>query len=218
MPYIPTGERRHLDHNYEIPKTPGALNYLITSLVDAYAFPAGVSYTRINEVIGVLECAKLELYRRIAAPYEDKKCRENGDVYTFESRDAAVPSNTRVGEDGKPIPQQLQDDVDVLDRAQRYIAEVVGNAYTRPTDMVTERGQALAHHDTIVEPTDFKVGGVIDADTSKALDNERLRMERIAMAARRAHDDRIYAAIELDHSNGQISDEMRKTAHANVKR
>jgi len=41
----------------------------------------GLSYTQINAVIGVLECAKMELYRRIAAPYEDKKSRESGDVY-----------------------------------------------------------------------------------------------------------------------------------------
>jgi len=31
--------------------------------------------------VGVLECAKMELYRRVAAPYEDKKKEENGDVY-----------------------------------------------------------------------------------------------------------------------------------------
>ena len=40
-----------------------------------------VEYARINELIGVLECAKLELYRRIAVPYEDTKIAENGDVY-----------------------------------------------------------------------------------------------------------------------------------------
>ena len=40
-----------------------------------------ISYSRINELIGVLECAKIELYRRIAAPYEDDKSRINGDVY-----------------------------------------------------------------------------------------------------------------------------------------
>ena len=28
-----------------------------------------------------LECAKLELYRRLAAPYEDEKRKETGDVY-----------------------------------------------------------------------------------------------------------------------------------------
>ena len=35
-----------------------------------------------GKVIGALECAKLELYRRIAAPYEDTKIQENGEVYT----------------------------------------------------------------------------------------------------------------------------------------
>jgi hypothetical protein len=39
-----------------------------------------VSYTNINAVIGVLECVKLELYRRLAASYEDKKVVENGDI------------------------------------------------------------------------------------------------------------------------------------------
>jgi hypothetical protein len=29
-------------------------------------------YHHINTAIGALECAKLELYRRVAAPYEDK--------------------------------------------------------------------------------------------------------------------------------------------------
>jgi hypothetical protein len=52
------------------------LNYAISTLVDQYITNrCGLKYGAINEVIGVLECAKLELYRRIAAPYED------GDVY-----------------------------------------------------------------------------------------------------------------------------------------
>jgi len=34
-----------------------------------------------GDAIGALECAKLELYRRVAAPYEDTKIAENGDVY-----------------------------------------------------------------------------------------------------------------------------------------
>lgn len=33
------------------------------------------------EIGGAIECAKLEFYRRVAAPYEDKKIAENGDVY-----------------------------------------------------------------------------------------------------------------------------------------
>ena len=77
MPYIEP-ELRDL---YRPASTAGELNYVITSLVDAY-LKDNVSYRTLNEVIGVLECAKLELYRRIAAPYEDAKCAENGDVYT----------------------------------------------------------------------------------------------------------------------------------------
>ena len=34
-----------------------------------------------GNLVGVLECAKLELYRRLAAPYEDLKIEDNGDVY-----------------------------------------------------------------------------------------------------------------------------------------
>jgi len=60
---------------------PGELNYAITELMINYLNRKGVSYTNMNEVIGVLECAKLELYRRMAAPYEDTKIEENGDVY-----------------------------------------------------------------------------------------------------------------------------------------
>jgi hypothetical protein len=56
-------------------------------LVDAYlkrsTETAGrLRYAHLNEAIGVLECAKLELYRRVAAPYEDEKITESGDVYS----------------------------------------------------------------------------------------------------------------------------------------
>ena len=60
---------------------PGELNYAITALVKDYLDDKGHSYTRYNEAIGVLECAKLELYRRLVSPYEDEKIKENGDVY-----------------------------------------------------------------------------------------------------------------------------------------
>jgi len=40
-----------------------------------------LKYSNLNELIGVLECAKLELYRRVAAPYEDEKALINGDVF-----------------------------------------------------------------------------------------------------------------------------------------
>lgn len=81
MPYISKEARSEIRLDIRDPETPGELNYAITYIIDYYLKQKGISYTNINEVIGVLECAKLELYRRIAAPYEENKILENGDVY-----------------------------------------------------------------------------------------------------------------------------------------
>ena len=59
---------------------PGALNFYITKIILSYLGFAP-KYKDFNEVIGVLECVKLEMYRRAVVPYEDKKREENGDVY-----------------------------------------------------------------------------------------------------------------------------------------
>ena len=86
MPYVSQDTRRRIEPRSGVdPLTPGELNYLVTTLVNRYVDTVAcgeLRYDIINEVIGVLECAKLELYRRVAAPYEDRKCAENGDVYT----------------------------------------------------------------------------------------------------------------------------------------
>lgn len=58
----------------------GELNYVITSICHQLLREKGVKYSKLNEIVGALECAKLELYRRVAADYEDKKIIENGDV------------------------------------------------------------------------------------------------------------------------------------------
>lgn len=57
------------------------LNYCISTLLSKSLAAQGTNYRKINELIGVLECAKLELYRRVASPYEDEKKDSNGDVY-----------------------------------------------------------------------------------------------------------------------------------------
>jgi hypothetical protein len=80
MPYVSPERRIELQAG-EPADTPGDLNYLVTDLVDSYLCQWEMSYSAINEVIGVLECAKLELYRRIAVKYEDAKCTQHGDVY-----------------------------------------------------------------------------------------------------------------------------------------
>lgn len=59
----------------------GILNYTITSLIDSCYGPlSDAKYKDYNEAIGMLECCKLEFYRKAAAPYEDLKERENGKV------------------------------------------------------------------------------------------------------------------------------------------
>jgi hypothetical protein len=81
MPYIDGEARARLEGGAR-PTTAGELNYAITRLVDRYLMDkGGIRYAHLNEVVGALECAKLELYRRLAAPYEDSKVRESGDVY-----------------------------------------------------------------------------------------------------------------------------------------
>ncbi|MGD2200843.1 MAG: hypothetical protein PVJ38_04315 [Candidatus Bathyarchaeota archaeon] len=55
----------------------GELNYIITRILKE-VYP--LRYFNLNRAIGVLECCKLEFYRRVAAPYEDTKIELNGDV------------------------------------------------------------------------------------------------------------------------------------------
>lgn len=82
MPYVKQTDRQRLDGGAEA-DGPGELNYVITKKIDSYLGRKGLSYANLNEIIGVLECAKLEIYRRIVAKYEDSKIAENGDVYTI---------------------------------------------------------------------------------------------------------------------------------------
>jgi hypothetical protein len=80
MPYI-TNDKRHQFRATEIPSDPGELNYYITLLAKKYLQQQGLTYKTINDIMGALESAKLEFYRRVAEPYENMKCSLNGDVY-----------------------------------------------------------------------------------------------------------------------------------------
>ena len=87
MPYIKKDRRDwifNLDEGTLEPfqiESCGELNYLITLAITSYISNKKLSYQTINDIVGALEGAKLEFYRRVAAPYEDKKIQENGDVY-----------------------------------------------------------------------------------------------------------------------------------------
>lgn len=88
MPYVDPKIRNLLDVTFR-PQSEGELNYTLTKICDEYLRYKGVNYPTINAVIGALECCKQELYRRVAAPYEDAAMERNGDVYTTTT--SAVP-------------------------------------------------------------------------------------------------------------------------------
>lgn len=83
MPYISKKARTEIDKcfNFGLALGPGELNYVITRLLMGQQ-PG--SYAEFNALIGVLECCKLELYRRACVAYEELKINENGDIPEYE--------------------------------------------------------------------------------------------------------------------------------------
>lgn len=86
MPYIKPHLRTKIDEVIDdlspLLLDPGDFNYAFTRLIDKNLSFIGKSYYNINNMVGMLECCKLELYRRVAGPYEDQKKEENGDAYS----------------------------------------------------------------------------------------------------------------------------------------
>jgi len=92
MPYIDQGQRDRLDPAIHLLDLAirraqgrslgqvGALNYAITRLLLGNLLEEP-SYMQIAAAVGMLETCKLELYRKLAAPYEDDKAKTNGEVY-----------------------------------------------------------------------------------------------------------------------------------------
>ncbi len=60
------------------------LNYLFAELLNQFFVTNSKNYSNLAQAISALECQKLELYRRVAAPYEDSKIESNGEVYNEE--------------------------------------------------------------------------------------------------------------------------------------
>ena len=87
MPYISKDLRDKLDKDVEslidkLNSEPedvqdGELNYVVSRLLHGI-YP--LRYRHINRAVGVLECAKLEFYRKIAGPYEETAIEKNGDI------------------------------------------------------------------------------------------------------------------------------------------
>jgi len=57
----------------------GLFNYIFTKIIHKF-LSDHLSYYDLNMMVGVLECVKLELYRKIVSPYEDIRSKENGPV------------------------------------------------------------------------------------------------------------------------------------------
>lgn len=88
MPYIPVESRGTFVQSLRVPQSPGELNYLLTSICLWFLQEGRVTaenrehptYWDYNDVIGALECCKLEMYRRAVAPHEDAAAQKNGDL------------------------------------------------------------------------------------------------------------------------------------------
>jgi hypothetical protein len=87
MPYITQDDRFCSDDELRVsgihfvPKNAGELNFIISTFIANYIREKGLKYANLNEMVGALECAKMELNRVIIGPYEDQKIQENGPVY-----------------------------------------------------------------------------------------------------------------------------------------
>lgn len=87
MPYISQAERNALMPTaHRLAEDPGQLNFQLACIVNTYLSSHPMKYQRLNDVIGVLECLKMEVNRRIVAVYESAKILENGDVFTCRSK------------------------------------------------------------------------------------------------------------------------------------
>ena len=87
MPYVPQETRNNIHDDLAeagitwVPTNAGELNFLVSTFIANYIKANGLKYAVVNEMIGALECAKMELNRAIIGPYEDLKIQENGPVY-----------------------------------------------------------------------------------------------------------------------------------------
>lgn len=89
MPYIKKTDRekyersldslvRHLPE--DITTLAGEFNYVVSSLAKRYINKHGEKYARYQALLGAMDLAKMEVYRRFVLPYEDECIRKNGDI------------------------------------------------------------------------------------------------------------------------------------------
>jgi len=81
MPYIDPMRRVKLIEFKEPPQDSTELTFLFCYLINNYMKFKGEKAKHYIDVMGSLETTKSEVYRRLIAPYEDKKIKQNGDVF-----------------------------------------------------------------------------------------------------------------------------------------
>lgn len=87
MPYIKGYDKDRLDGEpiYRVGwhiDTVGDLTYIFSKIANDYARARGLSYGVCANVEAALQNTSKEFYRRVTAPYEDQKIKENGDIFT----------------------------------------------------------------------------------------------------------------------------------------
>jgi len=84
MPYIKKEDRLKLNDKIskisELINNDGELNYVISSLLHKQLIKRGINYQNMNNLMGSLDCSKMEFYRTVIVPYEDNKRNENGSI------------------------------------------------------------------------------------------------------------------------------------------
>jgi hypothetical protein len=95
MPYIAQEQRAAINEPPQelisqireslVDERDGILNYCISEMVcQSMCPPSGEwRYRLLERCIGIVECCKLELYRRLVGPYEDKCIQKNGDIESY---------------------------------------------------------------------------------------------------------------------------------------
>jgi len=85
MPYIAQVDRESFEYVEHVLKrhaaeSAGEIQYLIALVIKGYMSNNDYRYQTMNDVMGALNGANLEFYRRYVGPYEDECIAKNGDV------------------------------------------------------------------------------------------------------------------------------------------
>lgn len=89
MPYVDRASRERIIHSdqhganirLDEIRTVGEVNFAIAVIARHYLAHHGTRYATFNDLIGALEAAKLEIYRRLVVPYEEDRMQHNEDVF-----------------------------------------------------------------------------------------------------------------------------------------